>query len=401
MRIRLGRPVDPFGEAPGELPVLGIPLRIVQEQALALCGVEMVEKTEGPVLLVGDHTWFTAALIRAFLKKCPPSGGRLAISGPFLQFTKALQSGATTDPMAFPIYWSPQGASAEVLEKLPLVELDLEARMHEGTSSHPVFQGVADQPIPVTEMMAHTVDHWLHVHRVNLLALMALAEGQRLSFERSGWFGKLWKMFGVLLKARSFRETRIAAALTQQGPNCRIHPTATVEASILGSGVEIGPYAVVRGSHLGSGVSVQEHAQVHLSIIEDGAIVGRSAMVRMCLMMAGAMVSKCQGVQASVFGKQSFVAVGATLYDLSFGSPVRVMHHGERVSSGSHFLGVCLGHRAKIGPHVRIGYGESIPNDGFIVADPRTLVRGVEDLEAGEPYAWMDGELRPVRKRPT
>ena len=41
-----------------------------------------------------------------------------------------------------------------------------------------------------------------------------------------------------------------------------MHPTAHVEASILGDGVVIGPRATVRNSILGDGVEVADHASV-------------------------------------------------------------------------------------------------------------------------------------------
>ena len=49
-------------------------------------------------------------------------------------------------------------------------------------------------------------------------------------------------------------------------------------------------------------------------------------------------------------------------YDLSFGAPVKVLHRGERVSSGTHFLGAAIGHRARVGAEVILGYGAEVPN---------------------------------------
>lgn len=401
IRIALGRPIAPFGEDPGRLPVLGIPLESAQNNALALCDLQLVQETDGPALVFGDHTWFTPELIRAFLNACPQSGGRLVLRGPFVEFTRSLQELADGESVGLPIYLSPAGnVSLDFLKQLAPVEVDLEVRVHQSPAGHVAFKGVADQPIPVTDKMVHTIEHWTHLHRINLLALMAYAERERRQFERAWWWTKIWRMLGVLLKSRSLNGARLAAALTQRGVGCNIHPTATVEASVLGDGVEIGPYAVVRGSFLASGSQIQEHAQVHLSVVGSGAVVGRTAMARMSVLMAGAQVSKCNGIQASVVGRDAFVAVGATLYDLSFGGPIRVMHRGERVSSGTRFLGSCLGHRSKIGPHVRIGYGETIPNDCFIVADPRTLVRDVGEVQSGEPHVLRDGSLSLIRKDP-
>ena len=85
------------------------------------------------------------------------------------------------------------------------------------------------------------------------------------------------------------------------------------------------------------------------------------------------------------------------MYDLSFGGPIKVTHKGQRVSAETRFLGSCIGHRAKVGPRVRIGYGEMIPNDTFIVADP---VAGPQSEPGGREYCpSMEGwTSRPVQK---
>ena len=47
--------------------------------------------------------------------------------------------------------------------------------------------------------------------------------------------------------------TALARALLPIPKSARIHPTAVIEACIIGEGVEIGPFACVRGSVLGDG----------------------------------------------------------------------------------------------------------------------------------------------------
>jgi acetyltransferase-like isoleucine patch superfamily enzyme len=113
--------------------------------------------------------------------------------------------------------------------------------------------------------------------------------------------------------------------------------------------------------------------------------------------MEGAMLSKTQGVQASVFGRDSFVAIGATFFDFSFGKPIRVLDRGKRVNSGTRFLGSCIGHRVKIGPHVRIGYGQTVANDSFIVADPNSVLRISGQVEPLKPHAVVTGALQPIK----
>jgi len=98
-----------------------------------------------------------------------------------------------------------------------------------------------------------------------------------------------------------------------------------------------------------------------------------------------------------VFGRESFVAMTATVFDLSFGDPVKVEADGAILSSESHFLGAAIGHRARVGAGVRIGYGMSIPNDAFLVAPPEDLLRRAP-VPVGGPVVVRDGRAVPVRK---
>ena len=45
------------------------------------------------------------------------------------------------------------------------------------------------------------------------------------------------------------------------------------------------------------------------------------------------------------------------------------MKYGQRVDSGNVFLGAAVGHRARIGGLVTLGYGAQIPNDAFLVGE--------------------------------
>ena len=403
MRIAVGRSIHPFDDSPQQLPVLDRTLAECQQQVCEELGLELVERNADRTLIIGDHTWFTTAILRRFLETCPPDGGRLAISGPFLEYTRPLQELEPEPCVGMPVYISPTGETTlETLNALPLVEVDLAVRMHEPELDHVVFRGLADEAIPVTDRMIHTVEHWSHLHRVNLLALMAHGEGLRREYEARSWWRKLWFGLQILLSARSLNRFAIASALTRKGRNCNIHPTATVEACQLGDDVEIGPYAVVRASWVASGVKIQEHAQVNLSVLGEDSVVGRGAMVNLCVLMKRAMVSRGFGHQASVFGRDAFVAVGSTLYDLSFGSEIKVSHRNRRVSSGTRFLGSCLGHRALIGPHVRIGYGESIPNDTTLVGDPTKVLRRIPDaLEEGVVHTFSGEALTSIERLKT
>lgn len=395
-RLRSGKHVAPFGESVSEMPVLGRPLAQVQQEVVARLGVPWADSGAGPVLWVGDDLWFTEELLRRFLAACPPTGGRLVLAGPFATLTGRLQR-LGEGRLAMPLALAPEETTDWTA--LPEVEVELDLTLHTPDFGHPAFEG-ASEPLPITHVMAHTVRHWTHVLRVNLLALVALGHAERVAFERAPWWRRLWGALRLALKARSINPWRLAAAVGPRGKNCRVHPTATVEACALGDDVEIGPHAVVRASHIGNGVKIGEHAQVNLCVVGDRAQISRGTMANLCVLMEGAFISPGFGHQACVFGRESFVAHGATFFDLSFGGEISVDDAGERVSSGQRFLGSCVGHRARLGPHVIVGYGESVPNDAFLITDPDRIARRLPaELPPGEPHFVREGALRSARRR--
>ncbi|MBN2800762.1 MAG: hypothetical protein JXX28_16595 [Deltaproteobacteria bacterium] len=245
--------------------------------------------------------------------------------------------------------------------------------------------------------MIHTITHWSHLMRVSLMAIAARAEGARRTFEAMPWWRKGWEALKLLARVRSINPYRLAGGLSERGRRCRVHPTAVVEASILGDDVEIGPFAVVRASVIGDGAKIGEHCRVNVSSVGARAQLSRGATLNLSVMMDEAFISQGNGFQGCVFGRQAFVAWGATAFDLTFGRDIQVWHKGLRASSGVRFLGAAFGHRAKVMPHVIIGYGEEIANDGFLVADPEQVARRIPQELSSEPHVVRGGRAVPLR----
>lgn len=402
VRFAIGKPVAPFGDLPGDLPVLGRPLREVQEEALKKAGVTLGQApSQGPYLLIGDNLWLTAPLIRRFLQTVSHTeGGQLALGGDFVRHTRALQELEGNTPR-YPLALLPGGPPDPArLAALPAVEVDIDARPVEAGFTHPLLAQAAGGPYAMSDAVAHTLSHWSHLMRLNVLGIAAHADGARRAWEASPWWRKALKALAVLLKARSIDPHHIAGALTERGARCRIHPTAVVEASILGDDVEIGPFAVVRASILRDGARVGEHCRVNLSTLGRGAQLSRGATLNLCVVMERAFVSQGNGFQACVFGEDSFTAWGATAFDLTMGRDIEVWHEGERVSSGLRFLGSAIGHRALVMPHVILGYGEEVANDAQLLADPAFVARKIpQGLSAGTPYVIRNGRVVPLKAK--
>ena len=319
--------------------------------------------------------------------------GRLRISqADWLAWTGSLQA------------WTEAGVyELAVVEGPPsfdsAVPMDLDVRFNplELSEVHASMKHAKAHSYVVSSSMAHQIDHWSHIVRTNKLVLANRVEEARDDWESAGTIGRIWRIIKVLWKAKSLKGWRIAQALNEVGKDVSIHPSAVVEFSVLGDGVSIGPHALVRGSILGDGVTVDSQANVNASVLGQGAKVGRQAHVNLCTLFPGAMVSAGDGHQASVFGEDSFVAWGATIMDLSFGSTIKVERNGpgsERSDTGVHFLGAAVGHRARIGHGVKIGYGVCVPNDAFIVDDSPVL-KGWGTGPLDVPTVIRDGKAEP------
>lgn len=388
VRLSTGAVIAPFGDPPGEVRVLGSTLAAAQDAALKNAGFDRVDTppADEPYLVYTDRVWFTAS----FLRKVRAAGvGRVRLSDEtWLKQTGPLQADAARPEVAVVAAGGPPSLDG------PELPIALGLRPAAPMDLHPAFQH-AQQPLVTGACLVHGVEHWTHVLRVNLLALVATAEEAKADFDAAPIWRKIWMAAGILLRARSLRGHAIARALNRVGKGCRIHPTAVVEASQLGAGVEVGAHAVVRGCVVGDGAKIEDYAHATAAVVGPGARLGRTCMFNFCVAYPGAFVSAGGGWQMSLFGRDSFVAMTATGYDLSFGGPVRVVHRGSVVSAETHFLGVCIGHRAKIGAHVRMGYGLAVPNDAFVVAPAGDTLRKWPDPIDG-PVTVRNGVAVPV-----
>jgi len=360
----------------------------VQASALDAAGLTLVDEPpeDEPYLLFSDRTWFTATV----LKKMKTSGlGRLQIKNQdWLAWTGALQDWTVPG-----LYELAVVEGSPSFDGVPPMGLDLKFNEIELSEVHSSMQHAKPHSYVVCSSMAHQVDHWSHIIRVNKLVLASRVEEARDDWDGAGTIGRLWRILKILWKAKSLKGWKIAQALNEVGDNVTIHPSAVVEFSVLGDGVSVGPHALVRGSILGDGATVDSQANVNASVLGAGAKVGRQAHVNLCTLFPGAMVSAGDGHQASVFGQDSFVAWGATIMDLSFGSTIMVERHGvgsERTDTGLHFLGAAIGHRARIGHGVKVGYGVCIPNDAFVV-DDGPILKSWGDAPTDAPAVIRDG----------
>lgn len=391
-----GRILQPFGDPVSQARVLDRPLAEVQDAALAGAGLTRVERPppDEPVLVYSDRTWFTPELIR---RVCAAGPGRLRVEHP--------DWGAAYEPLQdleapglYELGVAPPGQGPRHWRDLAPITVDLGLENQAMPALHPAL-AYAARPLPLSAAMVHQVDSWVHLHRINLLGLATRGLQAHLDWKRAPFWKKAAQALAFLLRYRPTSRWDVVAGLSERGKKVQIHPTATVELSVLEDGAEVGPHAVVRGSYLGKGARVEEFASMNGSVLGAGARLGRYGMLNLSVVYPGAMVSKADGLQACLVGQDAFLGWGVIALDLSFGKTIRVDHDGERRDTGLHFLGVCFGHRAKVTYGVMLNYGFAVPNDANLIGPTTHLVRRWGDAPVGEVCSTEGGVVTPVVRR--
>jgi hypothetical protein len=115
-----------------------------------------------------------------------------------------------------------------------------------------------------------------------------------------------------------------------RGAGCRIHPSAVVEACIIGRNVEIGPLSVVRGCLIADNVRIMEHCLVDGSVLGDGVMVNQQGMIRLCLAYPGAVFNY---MQTGVVGRHAHLGSLARPLDMKMKGTIRVQHRGRLVDT--------------------------------------------------------------------
>ena len=378
-----------------------------QESVLEMLGIELVSSvpSDETYIFFGEEVWFTPALLDAMLKALP--SGKYNLSE--VRGCLCCEDEAWNEHMASILTEDGRirlgicsGPLPDDLQELPDWTLDWELADGQPLDVHSKMEH-ALRPMRQGAKMAFAVQHWVDVIRVNQLAIMEKVHRVKWQWSQKSWLGKLSYIFKMIWKVRSFNRHTIVRRLGEEGRNCKIHPTAVVEACEIGDNVEIGPYAVVRASVIGNGAKIEEHATVNLCSIGENARVARYAMVNLCVLMKDAFLSRGGGFQMCLLGQGAFVAVDAVMLDLSFGKTIRVLDNdGAWLDSKQHFLGVCIGHRAAIGNAVRLNYGVRVPNDSLLVANADELITTCEGAEPNIPVRVnSEHGVSPIRKKQT
>lgn len=404
---RQALPIAPFGVLPDACPLgpstFGA-YRAATLRALSLPEVDLVDdiEVEGPAVVLADDVWVTKRALRAFLGvvKAASEPVRLAMAPSECQRMLAPLQDVDSDDdgrRAFSVAFVPGGkrarpsalfslpASAWVT--IPFREILIETRAPRfilGRESETVMA-------PVTSTVVMRIRHWLHLLRASHMApAVFLVEAASAHPLRSAWI--------ALQSLRLSKDAMLRAARRHAvycGRNVSIHPSAVVEASVIGDDVSIGPHASVIGSVVGNGCYIEDRAHVNVSTLGPKTVVSRNSSMSATVTF-GDTDACANGIQACVIGPRVGLTSFARPLDIVPGGEVMVMDDGEKRSVGPLPCGVAFGPDTFVGAGVTIAAGRSIPAGTRVLQDGANILRRIGDSAAHQTVRVVDGRAVSV-----
>lgn len=246
----------------------------------------------------------------------------------------------------------------------------------------------------------------------------AAAEGSMFRFpwdivrSTGDWLREDWRVDEATLETAVDSRTYLTAReRIHVGENCRIHPSAVIDATegpvYLSHDVTLGAHAVVEGpAYIGPGSRINAHAWLH----------GANAIGALCKLggeVDGCVIDGYSNKQHHGFLGHSYVGswvnlgAGATNSDLknTYGT-VRVPLHGTEMDSGEMFVGCFIGDHAKIGINATIPTGAVIGLAATAAAS-RVLPKFIpsfgwvsdDRVSSGDPARLLDVAVKVMARR--
>ena len=382
-----GRRIEPFGDTPGESPVMNRPLATWQAEAFVAAGLTRIDALTPPCLVVPDTLFTTGTALREFVDG---AAGRDAVfvlnDSVHGRVTTPVQPGVTRVDTGWrfdAVRWV-SGRDEAPVE----IVFDPDEQIVKFTLP-PQFTGGREPEVSFPRHPFMTLHHWVHILWANQVAgSIELRATPKWRFVLTG----LW----AALRARSLNPWRVLGKANTIGRRCNIHPTAIVEGSTLGDDVNIGPFARVLFSRLGDGVTLMPGANVEASTLGDRAFVSQYTTLRFCVLYAEAVASQYL-MQQCVLGRGAMTTGAAFSIDINFDGNIRVPLDGTLYDTGTNFLGSAFGHGARMGTGHWLASGRMIPNGVFVIRDPSEVIQRVPvDLPRDRPVYLSNGRLVPL-----
>jgi acetyltransferase-like isoleucine patch superfamily enzyme len=141
------------------------------------------------------------------------------------------------------------------------------------------------------------------------------------------------------------------------GKNCKIHPTAVIEGSVIEDGVEIGPHCYIRSSYIGHQSIIREHSALKLAYLDRGVYMMTCDVFNSFI---GAHSSILTFMLYNVYlADEVFIGGASGFSDFQF--------FQDEVKEGQRFLGSIVGEKTKIGAGLLFKAGREIPANSTIL----------------------------------
>jgi len=254
------------------------------------------------------------------------------------------------ESVGYRLYYYPPGCDQDA--KLEPLIINADEHVEElSFPDHIVQRG--KYRVPITRKVIVQIEHWANLWACNIAALPTrIAELKHDKF----------RQLRLAASALSTNQWRVSSKNVQIGKGCDIHPTAYIENSVVGDGVEIGARSVIRGSMIVDKSIISNNCTVAYSVLGEECQLRDGVNVTYSLLFPGAFTT-CSFLNSSVMGRNSFLPVCSVLTDFRFdGRCVTVIKNGKIVNSGQRFLGCCLGHGAYVAAGITIPPGREISN---------------------------------------
>ncbi len=382
-----GRRIAPFGDPADEVLVQNRTVAELRAEAFAQAGLTRIDSLEPPCLVIPDNLLVNAAALQAFAQG---AAGRKAVFVLGQSHFGEMAARVNPDVEQVPGGWRYPGLRWESGDEGEPVDVrvdPLENVLDFPMPSH--YSGNTRLTLGLPRRLVLLLNHWVHILWANQTA--GAVEMQTLP---------RWKVAARLiwaaLRAMSFNKWKVAAKLNRIGRGCDIHPTAVVEASNLGDNVIVGPFARVAFSKVGDGTIIMPGANVDLCVIGERSFIAEHCVIRSCVLYPGAAASQLL-MQQCVLGRDTITTKGGVSLDLNFEADIKVPLDGRMYTTGLRCLGSAYGHRAKVGTGFFLGPGRAVPNDYFLIRDPKQILTVLPEGLQGQPLIASGRRLRPLR----
>lgn len=211
--------------------------------------------------------------------------------------------------------------------------------------------------VPFPDLFVQPLREWPDI--LNVASLW----GREMTIQN---YNNFYPWLGKKILHRLFNSDRVGTFFNKIGKNCRIHPTAILESSVLGDNVEIGPHCYIRASHIGSHVVLREKSSVKLSSIGNGSFVMPCDLFNTYVGERSSIFTSI--VHNTVIGNETFIGGGVGFSDSNAEkSAIQIAQNGSNEKTGQYFLGSCVAENCFIGAGLLFQSGRLIPSGAHII----------------------------------